>query len=317
MSDEVIRVGVSSCLLGNKVRFDAGHKREAFVTDQLAAFFELIPVCPEAEVGMGIPREAVRLVGDVAAPRLVGNKTGEDWTERMTAFNAARLIKLEKHRLAGFVLKKGSPTCGMERVRVYNPGGMPAYNGRGLFARALIDRFPDLPVEEEGRLNDPPLRESFIVRVFAYHRLQRLFARRWQSGEVVAFHAAHKLLLLAHSPAHYQALGRLVARVKQVPPAEFGAQYTAGMMAGLRERATTRKHTNVLQHVLGFFRQHLAAEDRAALREVIDDYRKGLVPLVAPVTLLGHYVRKLKIAYLMDQVYLSPHPKELMLRNHV
>jgi len=314
-----IRVGISTCLLGQKVRFDGGHKHDRYLTDILGAHFEFVPVCPELEVGMGVPREAVRLVGSVAAPRMVGNRTGEDWTERMNRYSARRVAQLERMGLSGYILKKDSPSCGMERVKVYaeGEGGMPDKTGVGLFARALLERLTLLPVEEEGRLHDARLRENFIVRVFARHRLQALFQGRWTRGQAVAFHAAHKLLLMAHSPPHYTELGRLVARVKDLPPAEFRDRYSAALMEGLRVRATTRKNVNVLQHIVGYLRGHVSPVERDDILAVIEDYRRELVPLVVPMTLVRHYVRKHGIAYIADQVYLNPHPKELMLRNHV
>jgi uncharacterized protein YbgA (DUF1722 family)/uncharacterized protein YbbK (DUF523 family) len=314
---DTIRVGVSSCLLGKKVRFDSGHKHDRYLTDILGGYFSFVPVCPEVEVGMTVPRPTVRLVGSAESPRMVAPKTGEDWTARMNSFSEQRARQLGKHELSGFVLKRGSPTCGMERVKVYNPGGMPSHKGRGLFAAALIERYPMLPVEEEGRLHDARLRESFIVRVFAYHRVKGLFAGGFRRGDVVAFHAAEKFLLLAHSPEHYKKLGQLVAQVKKHTPAAFRDRYVALYMEAMTVRTTTRKNVNVLQHIMGFLREHLGEAERADIRTVIDDYRRGLVPLVVPLTLLGHYVRRHKVDYITNQIYLSPHPKELMLRNHV
>lgn len=321
MNDEIhpLRVGISTCLLGQKVRFDGGHKHDRYLTDILGAYFEFVPVCPELEVGMGVPREAVRLVGTAGAPRLVGVRSGEDWTDRMERLAARRVAQLERMGLSGYILKKDSPSCGMERVKVYGEGegAAPERTGVGLFARALMGRLALLPVEEEGRLNDARLRENFIVRVFAYHRVQGLFRGRWTRGEVVAFHAAHKLLLMAHSPRHYTELGRLVARVKDLPAAAFRDRYCALFMEGLRARATTRKHVNVMHHIVGYLRGHVAPAERDDILAVIEDYRRELVPLIVPMTLLRHYVRRHGLAYIADQVYLSPHPKELMLRNHV
>lgn len=314
-----LRVGISTCLLGQKVRFDGGHKHDRYLTDILGAYFEFVPVCPELEVGMGVPRESVRLVGTVDAPRMIGHRSGEDWTERMARYSAKRLAQLGKMGLSGYILKKDSPSCGMERVKVYpsEEGGLPDKHGVGLFARPLLEGLPLLPVEEEGRLHDAHLRDNFIVRVFAFHRLQGLFAGRWTRGQVVAFHAAHKLLLMAHSPPHYAELGRLVAKVKATPPAEFRDLYSRTFMEGLRVKATTKKNVNVLQHIVGYLREHVAPAERQDILGVVEDYRRELVPLVVPLTLLRHYVRKHQIAYIADQVYLSPHPKELMLRNHV
>ncbi len=307
---------MSSCLLGEQVRFDGGHKHDRFLTDVLGRYVEWVPVCPELEVGMGVPREAVRLEGDVEAPRMVGTRTQVDHTGAMRRFAAARVRQLAGLDLQGYVFKKGSPSCGMERVRVYGAGGMPARNGRGLFAAAFLHAFPLLPVEEEGRLNDPVLRESFIERVFAYRRVQALVATPGR-GALVAFHTAHKFQLLAHSPKHYRALGRLVAEQKGQRPAALVTEYGAAFMEALAVHATTAKHVNVLQHLAGFCREHLDGGDRRELADVIDDYRRLLVPLVVPLTLLRHHLERHQVAYVQGQTYLSPHPKELMLRNHV
>lgn len=311
------RIGISSCLVGKKVRFDSGHKRDAYLTDILGEFVDFVLVCPEVEVGMGVPREAVRLEGSPEAPRMVGNRTGEDWTSRMNRYARRRVCTPDLADLSGFILKNRSPSCGMERVKLYLKPNSVEKKGVGLFARALMDRFPHLPVEEEGRLGDAGLRDNFIVRVFAYHRLQQLFAGRFSRGPMVAFHTAHKYLMLSHSPKQYTALGRLVARIKRIPPAEFKEQYRALFMEGLKAKATVRKNVNVLQHIAGFFRDRVPTEDRRDAAASIEDYRLGLVPLVVPVTLIGHFVRKYDIEYIRDQVYLNPHPKELMLRNHV
>jgi len=315
--DAPIRIGVSSCLLGHAVRWDGGHKRDAFLVDRLAAFVEWVPVCPEAEIGLGIPRETIHLVRGGGALRLVGTRSGVDHGDAMRRWAALRLRELDRLDLCGYVLKKSSPSCGLERVPVRKPGGMPEKTGRGVFASALIEAAPALPVEEEGRLHDPRLRENWIERVFAYRRLRSLFAARWNAGALVRFHTAHKLQLMAHAPEHYARLGRLVATAKSVPRAELRSRYEHGFMEALRKAATPRRHVNVLQHVLGYFREHLDAADRTELAQIVEDYRNGLVPLVVPITLVRHYVARLGIAYLAGQIYLDPHPKELMLRNHV
>ena len=317
MTDDIITIGVSSCLLGTKVRFDGGHKRDRFVTDVFGGFVRYVPVCPEVEVGMPIPRETIRLEGDAENPRLVGNKTGEDWTERMETYSEKRAAKRDMSSLSGYILKKDSPSCGMERVKVYAGVGAPAKKGIGLFARELMRRYPHLPVEEEGRLNDPILRENFIIRVFSYHGVRKLFSGRFSRGAVVAFHTAHKFLLLAHSEKHYRQLGKLVATIKTLPPEKFRDTYIALFMEGLSLRATVRKNTNVLQHIVGFLRDHVTDFDRQNIVASIDDYHKELVPLIVPITLISHFARKYDIPYIKDQVYLNPHPKELMLRNHV
>jgi uncharacterized protein YbgA (DUF1722 family)/uncharacterized protein YbbK (DUF523 family) len=314
-----IRIGVSTCLLGSSVRWDGGHKRDAFLVDRLGPFVEWVPVCPEVEIGLGVPREPIHLARERGGGplRLVASRSGTDWTARMQRFGERRARELEGLDLCGYVLKKGSPSCGLERVPVRNAAGMPEKNGRGLFAAALLDAAPLLPVEEEGRLTDPRLREGWIERVFAYRRLRSLLAARFSLASLVRFHTAHKLQLLAHAPARYAALGRLVATAKALPPAALRARYAEGFMQALRPQATPRRHVNVLQHALGHFRRRLDAPDRRELAALIDDYGRGLVPLIVPITLLRHHVARLGVEYLAGQVYLEPHPKELMLRNHV
>jgi uncharacterized protein YbgA (DUF1722 family)/uncharacterized protein YbbK (DUF523 family) len=312
-----IRLGVSSCLLGEEVRYDGGHKRDAFLTDVLGPFVEWVPVCPEVEIGLGVPRPPIRLVGDPTAPRLVVEKTGEDLTSRMRRWAGGRLGELAALGLHGYVLKRGSPSCGLVRVRVYGEDGSPGRVGRGLFAAALTDALPLLPVEEEGRLTDAGIRESFIERVFAAARWQVFTASRPRVRDLVAFHAAHKFAILAHSPRDYSQLGRLVAGAGPRLTVEALATYGVRFAQALATRATRARHVNVLQHLAGFCKRQLTDDERAELGEVVDEYRRGLVPLVVPLTLLKHHVRRLGIVYLADQIYLDPHPKELMLRNHV
>lgn len=317
---ERIRVGVSFCLLGKEVRFDGQHKRDAFLVDQLGPFVEWVPVCPEVEVGMGVPRESLRLVHTDDGVRMIGNRGGEDWTDRMSSFAERRAQALAKADLSGFVLKSKSPSCGMERVNLYasgEPGSGANRNGVGLFAAALMRRLPNLPVEEEGRLADAALRENFIERVFAYQRLQALWRGRFSQGRLVAFHTAHKMTLLAHSTDGYRELGKLVAEGKSRARAELREQYEAGFMATLKRLATCGRHANVLTHMFGHMRKQLDDQDKQELLALIEDYRKGLLPLIVPVTLLRHHARRLDASYLLGQTYLDPHPKELMLRNRV
>jgi len=312
-----IRVGISACLLGEKVRYDGGHKRDNYLVETFGRYVEWVPVCPEVEMGLGTPRDTLRLVRIGNDVHMVMPKTGADHTDAMCAYAARRVRELDGEDLRGYVLKKDSPSCGMERVRVFDAHGVPAKSGRGLFADALLQHFPHLPVEEEGRLTDPRLRENFIERVFAYVRLRSLFSGHWKVGDLVVFHTAHKLLLMAHSPHAYQSLGRLVAEAKSVPRAELRQRYESDFMGALREMATTKRHTNVLQHMAGYFSKQLDSDSRPELQALLHDYRAGLVPLVVPLTLIRHYVRKYDVTYLRGQVYLEPHPKELMLRNHV
>jgi uncharacterized protein YbgA (DUF1722 family)/uncharacterized protein YbbK (DUF523 family) len=316
-----IRVGISGCILGDEVRFDGGHKLDRFIRDTFGAYVKFVRVCPEVGIKLGIPRETLRLVqekGSSEPPRLYAPKSGTDRTEAMLQYSHRQVDKLEKHDLCGFIVQKGSPTCGMERVRVYPPaGGQPVKNGRGLFTRTLMERLPNLPVEEDGRLNDARLRENFVERIFAYHRLKDLFSSRWKVADLVAFHTWEKMLLLAHDRPIYQELGRLVARAKKRPRAEVAAEYEQLLLRGLKKIATTKKHTNVLSHIAGHFKKVLDDDDRQELHQVIDSFHQGLVPLIVPVTLLRHHVRRHRLEYLATQTYLDPHPMELMLRNHV
>jgi len=317
MTTAPLRLGISRCLLGDEVRFDGGHKRDNFLTDVFGRYVEWVPVCPEVEAGLGTPRAAMRLVGDPAHPRLLTIKSGQDHTRALEKMTANRLEELGDLHLSGFVFKRGSPSCGVERVRVYTEQGMPSRSGTGLFARAYVEQFPLIPVEEEGRLSDAPLRENFIERVFCYRRYQDLLESGVTRQAVVRFHTIHKYLLMAHSPQHYQALGRLVGQAERHRPKELAHRYGDLFMNALAMKATVRKHVNVLQHILGYFKGHLAARDKAELLGVIGDYHRGLTPLIVPLTLIKHYVHLFEVHYIRDQVYLNPHPKELMLRNHV
>ncbi len=312
-----IRVGISACLLGQEVRFDGGHKRDAFLTETFGRFVEWVPVCPEVECGLGTPRESMRLVRVEDGVRLLTVKSGSDFTQRMERFSRSRVSALAREDLSGYVLKKDSPSCGLERVKVYDRHGTAARGGRGLFAMALVDAFPHLPVEDEGRLADPRLRDNFVERVFAYRRLRSLFTARWSVGDVVRFHTAHKLLLLAHAPEAYRQLGRLVGGARGMSRRDLERRYIEGFMGGLAQLTTARRHTNVLQHMAGYFKDRLDAASKRELADTIADYRQGLIPVVVPLTLLRHYVRMFDVADLAGQTYLQPHPKELMLRNHV
>jgi len=317
LSDRV-RILVSACLLGEKVRYDGGHKRDLFLIDTLGPFVEWVRVCPEVDCGLPVPREAMRLVGDPKRPRLVTNRTGIDLTERMERWANARLDELSDVDLCGYICKKDSPSSGMERVKVYGDGGgIPARTGAGVFTRMFMERFPRIPVEEEGRLADPVLREMFVERVFCLRRFRDLLARPLSRGALVDFHTDHKLLLLSHDRKHYEEMGRLVAGAKTFPIGTLYRKYEEIFMATLAHKATPKKCADVLSHMMGYFREMLSTTEKQEMIEVIDQYRLRLVPLVVPVTLIRHYVRKYDVAYLARQVFLHPHPVELMLRNHV
>jgi uncharacterized protein YbgA (DUF1722 family)/uncharacterized protein YbbK (DUF523 family) len=312
-----LRIGISSCLLGERVRFDGGHKRDHFIVDTLGQFFQWLPVCPEMGIGLGAPRESLRLVASPDAPRLIATHSQSDHTEAMRRFAEACLEELCKIGLHGYILKKNSPSCGMEHVRVYGQEGSSRRSGRGLFAEALMRRFPLLPVEEEERLHSMPLRENFIERVFAYYRWQELITRRPTPADLGRFHAQLRLTLMAHSRKHYRRLTRLVASAGKLPMPDLLREYGATLMEGLRLRATPKKHADILYYLLGYLKKHLDAHDQGEMAACIEKYRQGFVPLVVPLTLLQHHFRRYPTPWVLEQTYLQPYPAELMLRNHV
>ena len=312
-----IKIGVSACLLGHKVRFDGGHKHDRFITDTLGQYLDFCPVCPEVEVGFPVPRESLRLVGDPKNPRLMTTKTNIDHTDRMLKWAQAKVKELEKENLCGFIFKSKSPSSGMERVKVYSEKGMPEQVGVGIFARAFMDHFPLIPVEEEGRLHDPKLRENFIESIFILKQWRETLEINRSPGGLVNFHTRQKLLLLSHSPVHYRSMGKLVADCKKVSMDRLFPQYETELIGALKLRTTLKKNINVLQHILGYFKKYLSPDEKQEVLEIIDQYRIGNVPLIVPITLLNHFVRKYQEPYLMKQTYLNPHPVDLKLRNHV
>lgn len=320
-----IRIGISSCLLGNPVRFDGGHKKDQWLVNTLGEYVDYVPVCPEVEMGLPIPREAMRLVGTPEIPRLVTSKTYQDYTAQMKEFSTHRVKELENKHLCGFVFKRASPSSGMDRVKVYKDvdptevknAGAPSLKGVGIFARAFMDHFPLLPVEEEGRLEDPNLRENFIERIFVMQRWRDMLEEPFTIRNLLDFHTRHKLLIMSHSIVHYRSMGKLVAHAKQADPQELLKQYQKELLTALKLKATVKKHTNVLQHIAGYFKKDLSADEKKELQEIIERYHAELVPLIVPLTLCNHYVRKYDKQYLHSQWYLNPHPVELKLRNHV
>ena len=317
MTTGFVRLGISRCLLGDHVRFDGGHKRDPFLTDVLGRYVEWVPVCPEVEAGLGTPREVMRLEGTARRPRLMTLTSRHNHTQALKAMIEHRLEGLQKLELSGFIFKSRSPSCGIERVRVYTRHGMPPDNGTGIFANAFRERFPLVPIEEEDRLYDPALRENFIERVFSYRRFLDLLHDGISRPALIHFHTIHKYLLLSHSPQLYGTMGRLIAQAARYRPKELARKYGNLFMKTLAVQATVRKHVTVLHHIVGYFKKRLLSREKTDLLGVIDDYYRGLTPLVVPLTLTKHYVRKFDVDDIRDQVYLSPHPKELMLRNHV
>lgn len=311
-----IKIGVSACLLGQKVRYDGGHKLDRFIANTLGQYCAFVPVCPEVECGLGVPREAMRLVGDPANPRLLTIKTGIDHTERMTHWAEKRLRALEAENLCGFIFKSKSPSSGMERVKVYNAGGQAVKTGAGIFARMFMRRFPYLPVEEEGRLSDPKLRETFIENIFILKEWREAVAEG-RAAKLIEFHARMKYSFMARSPLLLAEMGKILAGHKKGDFAAIENAYYGLLAKMLKTQSTPRLNLNVLQHIIGYFKKNIASSEKEEFAAILRHYRAGNIPLIVPVTLLNHYARKYSAAYLLNQYYLNPHPLELQLRNHV
>ena len=311
----MIKVGISSCLLGERVRFDSGHKRNDYVTGVLQDYFEFVPFCPEVEIGLGIPREAIRLIAVGEEVRCVGTKNPElDVTQALD--DIADKQGAWQEQLCGYILKKDSPSCGMERVKVYS-NGLPTRNGVGIYAKRLLQKYPSLPVEEEGRLQDARLRENFIQRVFIYARWQSMLCEGLSLGKLQAFHAQHKYLLMSHNQVEAKALGGMLAEANKATLDALAPRYLERMMVALKTIATRENHVNTLQHIQGYLKKSLDAGDKLELVEVVENYKRGLVPLIVPITLLRHHFRRHPDDYITQSYYMNPHPGELMLLNNV
>ncbi len=310
-----ILVGISSCLLGEKVRYDTGHKHSSYITGTLGQFFTFRPFCPEMAIGLGTPRETLRLVNRDGDIRCVGTKTeGHDVTERLIATGNEQASW--QRELCGYILKKDSPSCGMERVKVYTKQ-MPEKVGVGLYAERLLANFPNLPVEEEGRLGDPVLRENFVKRVFAYREWRALEAAGVTQHRLTQFHARFKYVLLAHDEAATRELGAWLANQGSQPADTVSSEYLSAFMRILKKRATRKRHVNVLQHLQGFLKDDLDSEDKQEMVDTIEQYRQGLLPLIVPITLLRHHFRRHPKPFVDNSAYLQPHPSELMLLNNL
>ncbi|WP_229157434.1 YbgA family protein [Fluctibacter halophilus] len=314
MSTSTIHVGVSACVLGDKVRFDGGHKRSNYVTDYLGAVFRFEPICPEVAMGMPVPRPAIRVQELGNEIHLVDSK---DSALRHTD-SLNRVFEQQRGKMAaldGYIFCAKSPTCGVERIKVYGESGELLHRkGRGLFAQQVMDAYPCLPVEEDGRLNDMGLRESFITKVYVHHRFRHDVLAKPSAAALVDFHSRHKFLVMAYNPKMYQAIGRLVSGAGKEHLDTLFSQYLTMLMQTLSKPTNRRKHTNVLMHLQGFFKKYLDPQEKQELAEQIDKYRLGYVPLLAPITLLQHHLRKYPNDYLSNQVYLAPYPEQLGLR---
>lgn len=315
MTDK-LRLGVSACLLGESVRYDGQHKRDSFIVDTLGRYVDYVPVCPEVECGLPVPREAMRLVGTPDNPRLMTQRTGRDLTGQMLGWVERRLAELEREPLCGFIFKAKSPSSGMERVKIYNDKGGVAAMGAGLFAAAFMRRFPLLPVEDEGRLHDPALRENFIERIFTLKRYRDETAASPTLAALMRFHEQHKFLIQSHSVEHAREMGKMLGSARRGDAARLRSRYEERLLEALRMAATPCKHANMLQHMLGFLKQHLSGEEKQEMLGLIAEMKGGVLPLMVPLTLLQHYARKYRADYLLTQAYLFPHPLEVALRNH-
>lgn len=313
-----IKIGISSCLMGENVRFDSGHKKNTYVTETLSNYFAFMPFCPEVSIGLGIPRETIRLVNVDDEVRCVGTKSADlDVTEKM--YQSADEQKGWHAELSGYILKKDSPSCGMERVKVYKgieKGQMAEKSGVGLYAKRLMENFPHLPIEEEGRLSDPRLRENFIQRVYVYARWQEMQHEGFTLSGLQAFHAQHKYIFMSHNQNQGRALGASLANSDKNIEV-LALDYLGLMMSLLKSIATVKNHVNTLQHIQGYLKNDLDAGDKEELRVTIENYQKFLLPLIVPITLLRHHFRRHPKDYINNSIYLQPHPGEMMLLNHI
>ncbi|MCK9637704.1 MAG: DUF523 and DUF1722 domain-containing protein [Methylobacter tundripaludum] len=308
-----IPIGISGCLLGQNVRFDGGHKRDSYITGTLSEYFDFQAFCPEVEIGLGTPRPTIHLVKIDNTVRCVGIKDPEmDVTDRLRSH--AEYQKDLHADLCGYILKKDSPSCGMERVKVY-VGAQPHKDGVGIYAHEMMRLNPLLPVEEEGRLGDPGLRENFIQRVYVLYRWKTMLADGLTPSGLTKFHARHKLIIMSHED--YRDLGQLLAGVTKANLMQVAEQYILQLMTALKKVASRKNHVNVLQHIQGYLKKDLSADDKAELCEVIERYRNGYVPLIVPLTLLKHHFRKSPDPYIEESYYMSPYPQELQLINQL
>ncbi len=316
-TESKIRLGIAKCLLGEKVRYDGSHKLDRYIKDILGQYVEWVPVCPEVECGMSIPREAVRLVGDVDKPKLLGRKSGKDWTEQMQFWGRKRLDLLDKENLCGYIFKHGSPSNAMGRMKVFQSGGGVLYTGVGIWSRMVMDHFSEIPFEDDGRLHDSGIRENFITRVFTFKRWRDAIEESRSPKMLINFHTRHKMLIMSHNEQIYRAMGKLVASAGSAEFDGLLSQYSKLLFKALKYRPTVKKNVNVLTHAVGHFKKDISADEKQELLGLIEEYHKGLIPLVVPITMINHYVRKYGKEYLASQYYLKPYPAELMLRNHV
>ncbi len=308
-----ILIGISSCLIGEKVRFDGGHKQNRYILDTLGQYFSFRPFCPEMAIGLGVPRDTIRLLDTGKGIEAVGVRNPEHNVTRQLV-DIAEQQRDWHDRLFGYIVKKDSPSCGMERVKVWSKD-QAQRRGTGLYTEVLMRNFPTLPVEEEGRLGDPLLRENFIQRVFIYKRWHDMIDAGLDWAALTDFHARHKLILFSHDQTLARRLGRELAEAHRQPVEDYAPRYLAELMKILKITAKRSNHVNVLEHIRGYLKKDLDADDKQELTDTIENYRLGLLPLIVPITLLRHHFRKNPNEYIDRSFYMQPHPDELMLLN--
>lgn len=312
-----MKIGVSSCLLGDQCRYDGSGSKDAFITNELKKYFELIGYCPEEPV-FGTPRDTIRLVEVNNEVRVHIGRNGEDVTDKLTISSQSFAKKAKVDELCGFILKSKSPTCGMERVKVYQETNAPSEKkGIGFFAKELKKIYPYLPMEEEGRLNDPWLKENFLMQVFAYSDLQSFLKKELQYKDLVQFHTNYKYLIFAKSEKSYKQLGRIVANHEKKPIDEILKIYELEFLKAISEKSTIKKTYNVLLHIVGYFKKLITKEEKEHLITACEEYKQGIIPLIAVTKLINLYVTRFDEKYLKTQKFLHPYPKELSLRSHI
>ncbi len=311
-----LKLGISSCLLGNEVRYDGGHKRSNYIDKTLGRFFNFQTFCPEVAIGLGTPRPPIRLIrkdeADGKKAYAVDVKTNElDYTDQLNEYSEM-IASNYLSDISGYIFKKDSPSCGMERVKVYSPEGHFVHkDGVGIYAKVIKENFPHMPMEEEGRLNDVNLRESFLTRVYLYNDWQNMLKEGMTPHGLVNFHAGQKYLFMAHNQQVARQLGQMVAKAGTADINELAEEYIALAMQVLKKQPDRKRHTNALQHIMGYLRKQIDSDDRQELLHSIMSFQKGEVPLVMPLTLLKHHFSKHPNDYIAKQRYLSPFPVEL------
>jgi len=309
-----MKIGISSCLIGNLCRYDGAHSKDAFVFNVLQKYFEIVPYCPEHMI-FGSPRETIRLVRNAEDVKVTTSKGQKDVTKELDDISKSCALEIADDDICGFVLKSKSPTCGMERVKVYEENGFSVKNGVGLFAKHIKNLYPYLPVEEEGRLNDAWLKENFLMQIFAYKDLHEFLRKDPSFNDLVEFHTSYKYLIYAKSQEFYKELGNIVANHDKRPIDEVLLEYKESFFKAISEKSTINKTYNVLLHIFGYFKKHISKEEKELLLITMDEYKDGIIPVIVLIKMFNIYINKYDIEYLKKQKFMNPYPKELALRS--